>query len=296
MRTFLQLQDDVMTQLKEDTSNPNYWSRQEVKDALNDAYLFIADETLCFRLNHIIEVKADVRTYKLPENYIYGSLNRVEFDDKVIWPITSMELDAYSTSWKSESGNPRNYILDICETDEIALYPKPSMDGYVYNLASESADYGVVTTVGDDSYEEFNSEEGVIVDESSGDAHFNETEGTGPVLDIRTTENNIQIFGAKYPKRLFNDTEVFLHPVSHNPRKILTLGSMAILLSKEGEGKDIQKASFYNKRFMEACNMFKRKPIKRMHRIRSITQGSIGDNLERGDVNLGSHYPSYFVR
>ena len=35
MRTFLQLQEDLITQLKESSTDPNYWSRQEIKDALN---------------------------------------------------------------------------------------------------------------------------------------------------------------------------------------------------------------------------------------------------------------------
>ena len=298
MRTFLQLQEDLITQLKESSTDPNYWSRQEIKDALNDTCIFIADETHCFKLRFIIEVKAGMRLYKLPENYIFGSLHRVEFDEEVIYPTTSAELDVHSSSWKSESGRPRNYLQDICESDEIVVYPKPDTDGPAYNLADDSGsgDYGTITTVGDTSHEEFNSEEGVIVDESTGEAHFDETEGTGPVVDIRTAEDNLQIFAAKYPKRLFNNTEVFLHPVSNKPRKILTLGSMAILLSKEGEGKDIQKASYYNKRFMEACNMFKRPQIKRMHKMRSITDGSHGNYNERGDLNLGNNYPSYFVR
>jgi hypothetical protein len=294
MKTFEQLQTDVFTQLKEEVSDTGFWSIQEIKDAINDTYLFIADETYCFRMEDIIEVKANVRIYKLPENYIYGSLNRVEFDDEVISPITSLELDAINRSWRTTPGDPTHYLPpgDICNTDELAVYPLPDTDGAVYNLASESKDRGVITTVGDDSYEEFESEEGIVVD-STGEAKFDELEGTGPVLEIKDSTNNLKVFGARYPKRLFENEETFLHPVTYNPRKVLTIGSLAILLAKEGEGKDIAKASYHNKRFMERIDkLFKKPKIKRFNRVRSITEFSIGQQLRRG-LNLGDNYPEY---
>ena len=235
MRTFSQVQNDVRTWIKEVSGDSGYWTNQEIKDAINETYHFIADQTMCFKLEEIIQVKANIRKYKLPENYVVGSLYRVEFNDKRIFPITSGELDALSSTWRSTtSETPTHFIPpgDICNTDEIILYPCPSVDGKEYNLASDSKDDGVIVSVGDDSFEEFESDEGVLV-ATSGEAHFDETEGTGPVLDIKDSENNVRIFGAKYPKRLFNDNEVFLHPLSNNPRSILTNGSLAILLSKD---------------------------------------------------------------
>ena len=127
----------------------------------------------------------------------------------------------------------------------------------------------------------------MIVD-TDGNAQFDETEGTGPVLEIQDPTNNLKVFGSKYPKRLFRDIEVFLHPVSHNPRKILTSGAMAILLAKEGEGKDIIKASFHNKRFEEKIKLFQRPDVKRMHVLKSIT------NYQYGALNLGNNYPRYY--
>ncbi|KKK50941.1 hypothetical protein LCGC14_3119970, partial [marine sediment metagenome] len=37
--------------------------------------------------------------------------------------------------------------MDLYASDEIALYPKPATDGNTYSLASESQDYGVITTI-----------------------------------------------------------------------------------------------------------------------------------------------------
>ena len=298
MQTFSQIETDVFTQLKEAVGDTGFWIRDEVKAAINDTYMFIADSTECFKLEEIIEVRAGIRVYKLPSNYILGSLYRVEFNKKVIFPISAAELDAHSRSWRNtESSEIKNYIPpgDICATDEIAVYPKPDTDGSVYNLASESKDYGVITTVGDDSYEEFTQEEGTIV-ATNGEVQFNGEE-TGVVIDIKDPTNNLRIFAAKYPKRLFNDKEIFLHPISDNPRKILTSGSLAILLAKEGEGKDIQKASFHNKRFNEKIkSVFNKPKSKRIHRMRSISDISIGNSMERGNLNLGENYPSYFMR
>ena len=287
MRTFLQLQTDVFAQLKEEKGDDGFWTEQQVKDAINDAYLFIADDALCFRYVRIIEVIAGIVTYKMPYYHVFGSLNRVEFDSEKIWPTTFDELDLSNRTWRNrESSRITNYVVDI--SDEIVVYPKPDTSGSVYNLASDSEDLGVITTIGDDSYEEFDRDEGVIVD-TDGEARFDETEGTWPVMEIQDPENNLKVFGARYPKRLFGDTEVCLHPVSHNPRKVLTSGALGILLAKEGAGKDIQKASFHNKRFMEKLKMFKRSDIKRSHTIKSIS-----DTVDYGNLNLGNNYPRYY--
>lgn len=289
MRTFLQLQTDVFNQLKEEVGDTGFWTKQEIKNAINDAYLFIADDALCFNFERVIEIISGIRTYKLPYYYVLGSLRRVEFDNEVIAPTTSSELDLYSVSWRDNTGSKvKAYLLDICATDEIAVWPLPDTDGASYHTASDSEDAGVITTIGDDSYEEFESDEGVIVD-TDGEAMFDETEGTGPVMEIQDPSGNLKVFGARYPKRLFNDNEVCLHPVSHNPRGILTSGAMAKLLTKEGEGKDIQKASFHNKRFMEKLNLFKRPDVKRKHKIRSIS-----DFAPSARFSLGENYPGYY--
>ena len=140
--------------------------------------------------------------------------------------------------------------------------------------------------VGDDSFEEFTQDEGVIVDED-GNAMFDELEGTGPIMEIHDPTDNLKVFGSRYPTRLYNDNEVCLHPVSHNPRAILTSGALSFLYAKDGEGKDIAKASYHNKRFMEKINMFKRQDIKRMHVLKSISHGG------SSRLNLGEHYPVY---
>ena len=109
-------------------------------------------------------------------------------------------------------------------------------------------------------------------------------------MEIQDSTDNLKVFGSKYPKRLFNDDEVFLHPVTQNPRKILTDGALYYLLAKEGEGKDIAKASFHNARFKEKINLFKRPDVKRMHVMKGITYFS----RHYGALNLGNNYPRYY--
>ena len=293
MLSFLQIIDDVFVQLKQRKDVDTFWDENEVKNALNDIYWEIALERKCFREEAVIEIVTGTRRYKMPENYVLGSLTRVEFDSERIFPIDMQLLDSYNSDWKTITDSEiTHYITGAFPTDEIAVYPLPDTSGDTYDLASESEDYGVVTTVGDTSYEEFNSEEGVIVD-STGNVNFEEAQGEGPVQSIRTETNNLKVFYAKFPKRLFNDTEPFLHPLTQNPKKILTKGAMSILLAKEGEGKDIAKASYYNKRFNEAMDALDPTNTPVIHRMRSISDPSRGRQWQRGRVNLGGTYPSY---
>ncbi len=289
MRTFLQVQEDIFVKLKQVKGSTGFWDEDEVKDAINDVYNFIAEETSCLKFDDIIRIQVGIRTYKLPEYYITGSLYRVEFDNEIIWPVHSSDLDDHRKTWRTTESDPTNYFLpgDISASDEISVYPKPITSGAAYNLASESEDRGVVTTVGDTSYEEFNTEEGVIID-SDGEGSFEELEGTGPVLTILDPTGNLRVFGARYPKRLFNDDETFLHPLRYNPRNILTKGALTILFGKEGEGKDIQKSSYYNKRYMEAVEKLSSQKIGRNHRMRSVSE-----SVRQGNLNLGDSYPSY---
>lgn len=295
MLSFERIIEDVFDQLKEAVGSDGYWTENEVKDALNDAYLEIADELMCFTRDAIIEVFSGERIYKLPEDHIIGSLRRVEYDEEKIYPVTVAELDSYDKNWRSKTGDPTHYILDLYGPDEIALYPEPDTTGSEYNLASESKDRGVVTTVENDSYEEFNSEEGVIVD-SSGEARFDSSFGTGPVQAIETPTGNLHIFDSKYPKRLESNNEVFLPPITYNPRRILTKGALATLLAKECQGKDIVKSTYHRNSFLKAIEKLDRPRTKRLHRMRSISEGSTGHEMRRGDVYLGAHYPSYYFR
>lgn len=288
MKTFAQLQNDVFTQLKEEKGDAGFWTEQEVKDAINDTYIDIAQTAKCFRQEKIIEIRNGIRFYKLPENYVYGSVNRVEFNNEIILPALAAELDSHSITWRSDTGAEiLNYIEpgNISQFDEIGVYPLPDSDGTAYNLASTTKDDGVIVAVYDDSYEEFTQENGTII-ATSGDANFSQSDGI--VLEIQTPTDNLKVFHAKYPKLLYNDHEVFLPPISYNPQKIITKGSLSILFGKDGEGKDIQKASFYTKRYNEARDNIEKPKVKRMHRMRSIT-----DMSHRGRLSLGQNYPFY---
>lgn len=288
MRTFIALQTEVAKLLKQEVGTTGYWTPEEIKDAINSAYEFIADETLCFRWSEIIQIRAGIRIYKLPFNYVRGSLSRVEFDEKRIGMVTSSELDNVSRTWRSVEGSDIIAYLapeDICESDEIAVYPKPDTDGNSYVTAQDS---GVITSIGDTSYEEFDKDNGILIG-SDGDAY---SEKTGAVLEIEDPTNNLKVYHAIYPKRLYNDHDVPKHPVSDNPRDVLTHGALRNCFQKQGAGRDIQKASYYNKRFEETLTrIFKRTTAKRQQRIYSIT-----DNISRrGYLNLGEHYPAYKV-
>lgn len=292
MRSFADLVDDVAFQLKIEASSSSFWTETEIKNALNDIYHEIADELKCFKKTDVIEVKSGVYNYKLPEYHILGSLKRVEYDGKKIYPIEIDELDAYNENWRDDSGDIERYMLDLYASDEITVWRTPDTDGDTYSTASESQDQGVITTVENSSYVEFTAEEGVITT-ADGDPNFDESEGFGPVLAIRSETGNLKIFHSIYPKRLSNDSEVFLHPITYNPKRILTKGALGILLMKEGEGKDIIKANSWRNKFDIALKSMNRVKMPKTHVMRSISDYSMRGSFKRGRVNLGGDYPPY---
>lgn len=295
MLSFLEIQNDVWDHLKEEKGTDEFWTEAEVRRALNDVYYDLAFDLRCFRTEFIIEVRSGVRKYKLPSDYVIGSLTVVEYDDKEIWPVAYKELSDWNRNWRSASGTPTHYILGLDSDDEIDLYPAPDTSGEVYNEVSTSeGNYGLITTIGDDSYEEFDKDRGVIVDTDENDARFEYAEGA--VQDIMDPTNNLRIHYARFPKRLLNDGEIFLAPVSNNPQRILTKGALHILLEKDGEGKDIAKASYYNKRYEETKDKFKSvSRLPRTNVMKSISESSGRNAFNRG-LNLGDHYPSYYMR
>ena len=252
--TLLSVVTDVFLQLKETKGTDLFWVENEVISALNDTYYEIAESTRCFKANSIVLMVIGTITYSLPSDYIFGSLERVEFNDKRIYPISISELDAIRPSWREETGDPENYILDLGTSDEIVVYPKPDTAG-----AGASSVYGVSVF-------------------------------TSSTVTTDSTDN-LKVFYAKFPTKLSDDDEDFLHPINNNPKKILTKGAMAILLMKEGEGKDVEKAAIWYQLFTNALKSIRREKGEVVHVMRSIS-GSKHASL----ANLGGHYPSYYFR
>lgn len=60
--TFLEMQDEVFLRLAENSSSPTFWSRDEVKAALNDGYEEISDATEWYERNQVINLLSN-RTY-----------------------------------------------------------------------------------------------------------------------------------------------------------------------------------------------------------------------------------------
>lgn len=55
---------------------------------------------------------------------------RVEYDDEVLWPVTTTELKSSNRTWESRVGRPRFYYLDAITGDQdaltVGLYEKPN--------------------------------------------------------------------------------------------------------------------------------------------------------------------------
>ena len=281
--------DDIFIQLKEVKGTDIFWTEDEVKAAANDACNEIADRLMCFRTSNIIKIVAETRSYdiSLADDYLLGSLSRVEFDGERIWPISIAELDSYNENWRVITGDrPTHYIMDLESSLQIDLYPQPNTTG--------TAGADVITT----TTEDVDIGDGIDATARIGYSIFEKSVSsvTGEA-DPTNRVNNLETFFAKYPARLTDDSSQFLHPVTNNPQKVLTKGAMSILLMKEGEGKDVEKAGVWYRSFLRAIKLLTRFRSKGMvHRMRSISGISIASQMGRGRVNLGQSYPSYYFR
>ena len=150
-KTLTELEDGVLSKLGETAQTFTRYTQPEV-----DAYLNRALREFCFRTrilktNAITILKAGIRYYKLPTNFLDFVNPRwvARYRDSggtgyLRLERTSVQrLDNASGSWRDEVGTPKGLFLGPVygNTRMVGVYPVPAVDGQVYTA---SQDTGVV--------------------------------------------------------------------------------------------------------------------------------------------------------
>lgn len=156
---FAELQSRTLTRLNEDPTGAviGYYTRQEVKDALNDAQLLYAFLTLCLETTAPFRLSVGVNFYPLlplfPDFILplraswsttpgaAGRWNDPRFGDPQfndglgtatgsgrLRPIRLADLDARDATWLTATGTPSRY--GTLGFDLFYVYKAPDVDGY----------------------------------------------------------------------------------------------------------------------------------------------------------------------
>lgn len=107
--TFLELQDTTLRELEEATSSPVFHTRDEVKDALNQAYQDLAEETEFYEKDLTIDLVANQLHYDLAElDPTVISIRRIHNDQnsRFMYVRTVPQMDGAYQNWTEVTGQP----------------------------------------------------------------------------------------------------------------------------------------------------------------------------------------------
>ena len=104
-------------------STPLNYPTSRVEEAINRAYGRIARDTGALEDRYFVALTSGTRQYSLPEQVT--TIFRAAWDGEKIFPATHNELDLFSSTWQSESGDPIYYHVDKLDPDKIALFRTP---------------------------------------------------------------------------------------------------------------------------------------------------------------------------
>lgn len=152
-KTLTELENGVLQKLGEPAQTFNRYTQAEIQAHLNTALRKFCFDTRILRGFAIVQVKNDIREYKLPTGFI-------DFIDPR-YPVrfraadgsgytrcertSEVRLDAVSATWRDESGKPSKIFLGgvYGNTRLMGCYPLPDADGTAYDA---SQDTGIVVT------------------------------------------------------------------------------------------------------------------------------------------------------
>jgi len=239
MTTLNQVIDNTLQKLKEETTSPAFWDRDEIKRSVLEALREIGELVKIFKKNHIIVVEVGKRKYEFPEDFI--ELNRIEFDEERIIPTSSEELDQVTPTWRDQVGDPEAYFRDQCLPGFFEVYKIPDTAGDEFVFSS---DYGVVTVISSsgDTWT-FSSSYGVVTDITSTDDEWEFNSNYGVVTEILSPASNLNVFYAGYVDEPEEEDEM-PKPFHRNTRPIEDYVIWQAFL-KEGETQNLIKATKY---------------------------------------------------
>jgi len=271
--------DRALLRLRETTGTAEFWTDSELLSYANEGIKFTALDGLFYKKWFIIEVSANHRSYRIPDDTV--GVRRVEYDNEAINHSTPERWDGDNYNWRTDSGTVVEYTMEL-DDNAIFLYRIPDADGTQYTQSSE---YGTITGVLTD--DTFDAEHGIISAVSIG--QFSAEYGV--VIHNKVGENNLRVYTYFVPEDVLAVDNV-PYPLSKND-SLLEFYVLWACYEKDGEGQDIQKAQYYAQRFYQKYGLLKlRDELPRSStivgsstypsRYRSVRYPRLPDNYPRG--------------
>lgn len=168
-------------------------SPAEADALINRANLEFVDRTDYLHDTAVMDLVSSQALYALPAAAL--RVVRVALGEKVLSPISYAELDARDATWRTTTGEVREYLRDLFGHNQVRVYPIPVKSGASLQAAAYrfSQETGVIRRFAPGAFT-FNQEPGII-----------RSMGTTGPDDVSGT---LRIDFIKYPAQLAADTDV----------------------------------------------------------------------------------------
>lgn len=120
--TFLELSKNLLRRLNEDVDDPQFWSANDIKDFINEAYVIIASRLSLLSTSTTLSLKANQWLYDLADDCY--SVLRVYYTptSKLLKPMTFETLIRHDMDWiQVSSSSPIIYVP--ITSKKIFIYP-----------------------------------------------------------------------------------------------------------------------------------------------------------------------------
>jgi hypothetical protein len=121
--------DEVLFKLNQNVKKPLALTRSKVLGEINNFLVDMTENTPVFvaKSTSALVFATGVATYTLPTS-LYEIRSLTDYNGEDIYPTTVDQLMNFSSTWQTEVGDPRWYVLDFDAPRSIRFFRKPSAD------------------------------------------------------------------------------------------------------------------------------------------------------------------------
>lgn len=300
-------------------SSPLHWTQDQVRRAINRAYLDFARESGALEMRGTFAVTNGKGEYTMPTTM--RRLLRVAFDDRVLCPETHWKMDRSAYRWEEETGYVEAFIEDIENDRVLRLYRIPTgLSGPGVSFAADSAnnsdhtdaDFGLTawtnletTTFAADTANNAahtDAELGIVVSWTLTDGtvvEFRDESGSesggqsGVTTSMEYNDDELEVWAKRVPPALSGgEDEPELPRYSHLG---LCFKAASILLRHAGDGRNEELAASYEALAMESLDFLKqevgRRTPERLYHLGG--RSARGRENGRGRFYLGDDITPY---
>ena len=195
-----ELREMTLEMVGESTTDPVYWTNDEIDRYINDAYQRLCLDTKALEGAFRVTAAADTQVYTAPDGMLWPPFRAI-FDGRKLANVTKWEMDRTEPDWENQSGYVSHYLTTLQNDKTFRLFKAPDTAPESYDFSSE---YGVVVAATDAT---FSSEYGVIVAWNGGGALFSFSSEYGEVMDVDSGEDGLILYGVKVATELSEDTD-----------------------------------------------------------------------------------------